>query len=72
LFGADNEIGVGMSHNKYSTSGIFPERLSLAIRRQCQITPVGSYDLFGIGNVRYSESFKPGRMFHFGGSAGGW
>jgi hypothetical protein len=61
-----------MFHNKYSTSEIFPERLSLAIRRQCQIILVGSYDLFGTGNIRHSESFKPGRMFHFGGSTGGW
>jgi hypothetical protein len=56
-----------MFHKKYSTSGIFPERLGLAIRRHFQIILVGSYDLFGIGNIRYSESFKPGRMFHFGG-----
>jgi hypothetical protein len=31
----------------------------------------GLCDSFGIDDVRYSERFKPGIVFHFGGSTGG-
>jgi len=55
-----------MFHNQYNTSGIFPERHNLAIRRQCQVILLGSHDSFGIGNIRYSKSSSQAESYILG------